>query len=73
MPVSFRQHFRGHHRPVRLPQLRLGQDWEMEVRALLLTPQPPKPVHIRIRYTNGNASYGAKDKLAPGNFPSSIP
>ena len=72
MLVSFRHFFRGMHRPLRLPPLRLGQDWEMEVRPLSLAPQPPKLIRIKIRYPNPQSDYGAHDKLASGNFTSPV-
>lgn len=47
MPASFRPIFNGMHRQLRLGCLRLGQDWDVEVRPLALTPHPPKFIHIK--------------------------
>lgn len=47
MPASYRPIFSGVHRQLRLGSLRLGQDWDVEVRPLALTPQPPKFIHIK--------------------------
>lgn len=68
MSASFRQFFRGIHRPVRLPQLRLGRDWEIEVRALSLSAQPSKGVHIKIKYRTSDSTYGPEHPLLPGDF-----
>ena len=60
MPASYRQLFRGIHRPQRLPQLRLGQDWEMEVRPLSLTPQPVKVVQNKAKDPTASSPYGTQ-------------
>ena len=72
MSDSSRQLFRGVHRPLRLTQLRLGQDWEMEVRPLSLSPQPAKPIHIKIKYRASKKPYGAYHSTGSGDLPSPI-
>jgi hypothetical protein len=72
MPVSFGHFFRGLHRPLRLRPLRLGQEWEFEVRPLSLMPQPSKLIQIKIRYQNPPTAYGAQDKLPSSHFPSAV-
>jgi hypothetical protein len=47
MAETYRHTFYGAHRQLRLPTLRLGQDWQVEVRPLSLTPQFPKSIHIK--------------------------
>jgi hypothetical protein len=47
MPASFIKLFREGHRDTRLPQIRLGQDWNMEVRPLSLTPKEQKLLSIK--------------------------
>lgn len=76
MPASFRsQFFRAVHRPLRLPQLRLGQDWEMEVRPLSLTPEPSKPIDTKFntKSPTSTSKYGAPNPVVSGNLSTSVP
>jgi hypothetical protein len=47
MSPTVRPLFKGVHRQLRLHSMRLGEDWQIEVRPLTLTHQPPKVLHIK--------------------------
>gem|GEM_PF-1858228 len=71
MAASFRPIFNGVHRQLRLRSLRLGQDWQVEVRPLALTHQPPKLIDIKD--STGPVKNERPNKLDAPNLPPPVP
>ena len=71
MSASYRPVFNGIHRQLRLLSMRLGEDWQIEVRPLTLTHEPPKLIHIK---DSPSIPEHEPNTLAlPGQLPAPVP